>query len=605
MSNFKDYVLTRGSATLPVNRSDDLLPLVQGSVTKKVLLKDIVFDYVQVTNLAVQAEDVTLNGKLLVVSDVQELDAAYIDDKIIWVTPTGRINVTTGNTCEFAPTTTLVAGKYQIFAGAGTVIGLRAVEPIWWGAKGDDSTDDSDPINAAIACITTNGGVLDFEAKIYRCNITVTSAFLAKTIINLNGATLRPYADADLLTVDSAGTLNHVMYFEFGGGYMKNVDGFTSASAIRIKGTDDNTFNDWHTYHDLKISEFKHGIHATERLNWLTFEEIDVMYSSDTGIYVESAYTMSINYFKKVRVGQSQKHGIHVKNTSAADSNLVWTFDTCNFEGNGLTVATPEISGMLFEDCGIANIVSCYIENNGVGATDGKGCGIRIKGSYGYEFNIKSNVIWGNTYNIENTTVFASGCIKGNRLNGECHIAVGGSSDGIEIGENFGGTWNIEPDANGYYHVIYTSPAGWVPACPASGSTLWPKHQNVISHASNTDDTLSTAADGVLGQLLLIEKTGGTGTLTISHGTGTNNFCLKNGINTLIPKGDGILFRKGSTYWIEVMRSKTPVVLTANLPAASADMDGAVVIEDAGAGDRNIILYAGGQRFRIDGGTNF
>ena len=47
------------------------------------------------------------------------------------------------------------------------------------------------------------------------------------------------------------------------------------------------------------------------------------------------------------------------------------------------------------------------------------------------------------------------------------------------------------------------------------------------------------------------------------------------------------------------------VVATANLPAAGASMDGAVLIEDAGAGDRNLIIYAGGERFRIDGGAAF
>jgi hypothetical protein len=47
------------------------------------------------------------------------------------------------------------------------------------------------------------------------------------------------------------------------------------------------------------------------------------------------------------------------------------------------------------------------------------------------------------------------------------------------------------------------------------------------------------------------------------------------------------------------------VVLTASLPAASTAMNGTVVIEDAGTGDRNLIVYAGGQRFRIDGGTAF
>jgi hypothetical protein len=46
------------------------------------------------------------------------------------------------------------------------------------------------------------------------------------------------------------------------------------------------------------------------------------------------------------------------------------------------------------------------------------------------------------------------------------------------------------------------------------------------------------------------------------------------------------------------------VVATANLPAAAATMDGRILIEDAGAGNRNLIVYAGGQRFRIDGGAN-
>ena len=48
----------------------------------------------------------------------------------------------------------------------------------------------------------------------------------------------------------------------------------------------------------------------------------------------------------------------------------------------------------------------------------------------------------------------------------------------------------------------------------------------------------------------------------------------------------------------------TQVVATASLPAAATAMNGQILIEDAGAGDRNLIIYAGGQRFRIDGGAN-
>jgi hypothetical protein len=46
------------------------------------------------------------------------------------------------------------------------------------------------------------------------------------------------------------------------------------------------------------------------------------------------------------------------------------------------------------------------------------------------------------------------------------------------------------------------------------------------------------------------------------------------------------------------------VIATASLPAAAAAQDGRILIEDNGVGDRNLIIYAGGQRFRIDGGAN-
>jgi hypothetical protein len=47
-----------------------------------------------------------------------------------------------------------------------------------------------------------------------------------------------------------------------------------------------------------------------------------------------------------------------------------------------------------------------------------------------------------------------------------------------------------------------------------------------------------------------------------------------------------------------------PVVPTASLPAAGAAQNGRILIEDGGAGVGNLILYKGGQRFRITG-TSF
>ena len=67
-----------------------------------------------------------------------------------------------------------------------------------------------------------------------------------------------------------------------------------------------------------------------------------------------------------------------------------------------------------------------------------------------------------------------------------------------------------------------------------------------------------------------------------------------------IPATEGQNLGQQSQGW----RVYNNIVLTASLPAAGASMNGALLIEDGGTGDRNIIIYAGGERFRIDGGAN-
>ena len=75
-----------------------------------------------------------------------------------------------------------------------------------------------------------------------------------------------------------------------------------------------------------------------------------------------------------------------------------------------------------------------------------------------------------------------------------------------------------------------------------------------------------------------------------------------------------LLYSGSFTYMIEnydigpdtnhVSEFTIPIIPRASLPAAAAGMNGRVVIDDNGTGDRNLVVYAGGQRFRIDGGAN-
>jgi hypothetical protein len=61
----------------------------------------------------------------------------------------------------------------------------------------------------------------------------------------------------------------------------------------------------------------------------------------------------------------------------------------------------------------------------------------------------------------------------------------------------------------------------------------------------------------------------------------------------------------GETNWVVINgRPRLPLVAAGNLPRAGADQDGTVLIENGGRGDRSLVYYSGGQRFRV-GGTTF
>ena len=82
-------------------------------------------------------------------------------------------------------------GPYQVFSGTGTVAGLNEVYPEWWGAVGDDSTDCTTAIQAAIDSVQntitainqSGGGTIRFSKGIY----IVTSQIQVPSHIRLVG----------------------------------------------------------------------------------------------------------------------------------------------------------------------------------------------------------------------------------------------------------------------------------------------------------------------------------------------------------------------------------------------------------------------------------
>lgn len=87
---------------------------------------------------------VTLSAGTWIVDDDETIPSNITLD-----TPRGAtINVASGETLTFSRPGQLLAGRYTVFTGSGTVVGLTTQYPEWHGAAGDGSTDDSSAFNA-------------------------------------------------------------------------------------------------------------------------------------------------------------------------------------------------------------------------------------------------------------------------------------------------------------------------------------------------------------------------------------------------------------------------------------------------------------------------
>ncbi|MDR3583500.1 MAG: hypothetical protein P4L62_04035 [Candidatus Pacebacteria bacterium] len=116
---------------------------------------------------------VTLTGDLALTCDLRPMQGATI--------------TTTGHTLSMSIPT---AGRYQIFAGTGTVTFSNGgtVYPEWFGAKGDDSTDDFAALQAAGNSLVNVGGTLLGDvSKTYKDN-----EYIVYT--NINNLTIKDLA---------------------------------------------------------------------------------------------------------------------------------------------------------------------------------------------------------------------------------------------------------------------------------------------------------------------------------------------------------------------------------------------------------------------------
>ena len=110
--------------------------------------------------------------------------------------PKGVIfQIATGKTLTFSGVGTFSAGLYQIFSCVGTgavslgAYSIREAYPEWWGAIGDDATDSTNAINAALLAHRLVKGV---PGSTYKTTVAGLLMSVAKTIFDFNGATVKP-----------------------------------------------------------------------------------------------------------------------------------------------------------------------------------------------------------------------------------------------------------------------------------------------------------------------------------------------------------------------------------------------------------------------------
>jgi hypothetical protein len=144
-------------------------------------------------------------GKTVVVTSALSAVQSNISSATVHGWPVDRaLRVEKGgsiaNTTTFRLNGPFSTGDYQVFAGSGTVTGLKEARPEWFGAAGDGTTDDTAAINAAVQA--TNGWVKFTHGKTYIISPATPMTFASgatfvafpmksNMLIDLTGSTLK------------------------------------------------------------------------------------------------------------------------------------------------------------------------------------------------------------------------------------------------------------------------------------------------------------------------------------------------------------------------------------------------------------------------------
>jgi hypothetical protein len=511
------------------------------------------------------------------------------------------------------------------FSTAQVVQAGTGVHNVWtYGAAGDGLTDDTTAIRAAADAAV--GNVLYFPAGTYIVDnfdigsgTTVQGAGPGATILKVTRVTGSTYlgvihnsyqttGNTDLtvrdltiwrtVEVGPSAFDEHIYFKKCSRILVENcrflgtiTEATHAGKGVHLQGCDHATVQGNH-FQDLPD-------------NSLAFNRLDGDATKDTGKHIALG-----NKFTRTLNTDQFSHLIFTQNQCAAIGNI--STGTSTTTGSFLEVGPPwagNTTGLLVSGNSVDKLAYGVLISQTTGAKildndlhDANIVAVLVGGAGNNHTDllIRGNTLDGGYIKVENTDRFE---ISGN---------ISRSSPDVGITAATAVTFPTVVDNQVYLAdsggiVVYTTTSALV-----SRNMVLNSGQGHAADADASPGISVQATDGMMSHNVAIDTQAG-GSKTQAYGVFSayatrlamiGNISTGNATGPYRVVGNDPLYRSGNVFDGVVDRVSVGVVATGSLPAAAAAMDGTILIEDAGAGDRNLIIYAGGQRFRIDGGAN-
>lgn len=535
----------------------------------------------------------------------------------------GKLTPATGVTLTLHSPASISADltQFVLDASSGTIAFANGgtVSPCWFGAVGNGSTDDGTALTKMVAACPAKS-TYQFPARTFKSTkemaVTVTDI-----TVRMTGATL------DIATIAGAGaadvhdSVNVLCGFKVTGDRFTLWDGritgaveSDSKNVVGVLSANADFTRIYNTKADTLYCGFWVGGGSTDYT--LTNVEVSTcsrnillgyMPSDAANPQVTRATFLNVNSH-----GATGGDGLKM-HTHARDIEIIGGHYYGN-SNNGIDLYVcgeyVTVHGAISENNGVDGIDLKYNVDTGEGVgqlgfarrTSIRSCLLRNNTSYGVR-SIIDDPYTGTESGVQNA-IIEGNILEGNEIGLSCNLRESIVSGNIcrantVRGANFQSCENVSIIGNQFWDNGTSNASGCVFGIAAYTGAGNNKKCTVIGNVAG-DSRSGGARTQIRGfEFASMDHCVILGNSGTNHATADFNCSVSQTGGTRSAYNSGTL-ESGSTMFGVF---GIPIVARASLPAAGASQDNLIIIDDNGAGDRNLMLYAGGERFRIDGGA--